>query len=141
MQDFRSSVQDAKSQATAAAVNKLTTPLNRVSTGLGTVSGDLTAFGQRIDTEQAALVALTSRVLTAITLAAVAADPGLPLDGVCAARPLRTRVRPFHRPRPAGALAQREATGDRSAQLRRPPAGLPERRPHLSSQIGQQRAA
>ena len=71
VQDFRTSVQDAKSQATAEAVNKLTTPLNRVSTGLGTLSSDLTTLGQRIDAEQAALAALTSRVFTAITLAAI----------------------------------------------------------------------
>ncbi|MGE5601600.1 MAG: hypothetical protein ACM30E_01035 [Nitrososphaerales archaeon] len=69
--DLRANIQAAKSRVTTEAVNKLTTPLNRVSTALGSVSSDLTTFGQRIDEERAQLAALTSQVLTWITVGAV----------------------------------------------------------------------
>jgi hypothetical protein len=74
--DFSSNVQGAKSQATAQAVEKLTAPLNRVSTGLGAVSTDLAALDERIGSRQVQLATLTSQVLTGITLAAVALTLG-----------------------------------------------------------------
>ncbi len=71
VQDFRTSVQDAKAQATAAVVEKVTTPLNRVSARLGEVSTDLATLNQRIAEEQSALATLTGQVLTGITLGAI----------------------------------------------------------------------
>jgi signal transduction histidine kinase len=69
--DTRTQIQTAKSQITAEAVGRLTTPLDRVSGALSTVGADLAQLDQRIDAEQAQLATLTSQVLTAITIGAV----------------------------------------------------------------------
>lgn len=71
VQDVRTTVQTTKSQATAEAVRRLTTPLDRVSQALAGANADVAGLNARIDSERAQLAAFTRRVLLGITLGAI----------------------------------------------------------------------
>ncbi len=120
VQDIRTSIQDTKSQVTAEAVGRLTTPLGRASEALGTVSMDLTAMGQAVDARQAQLAALTQNVITGITLAALVLTLAFLWMAMAQLGAVPARARRVHRPGPIPRLAQgqaeRRTRGGRAAE-------------------------